>query len=97
MTEDEYDVFARATKSIVKRISAENTWLRHSLMEMEDRVEVMKEQLTHLEARAKVHMALRLTAAAEPKPSGSITCRTRANLGRTSTPTPKQVKPRSKQ
>ena len=53
MTDDEYAVLVKAMKATVKRIAAENTWLRHSLMEMETRVAAMAHQLTLLEARAK--------------------------------------------
>lgn len=53
MTDDDYAVLVKAMKTTVKRIAAENTWLRHSLMEMEARVTAMATQLTQLEARAK--------------------------------------------
>ena len=61
MTEDDYDTFAEATQAMVKRIAAENTWLRHSLMELEARVTAMTKQVMQLEAKAKdVRQALRL-------------------------------------
>jgi len=53
VTDTESDVLVQAMKATVKRIAAENTWLRHSLMEMEARVAAMKTQLTQLEARAR--------------------------------------------
>ena len=53
MNEAEYTVFEKSAKATVRRISAENTWLRHSLMEMESRVDAMVKQLDALEARVK--------------------------------------------
>ena len=53
MTDAQSDVLVQAMKATVKRIAAENTWLRHSLMEMEARVAAMTTQLTQLEARAR--------------------------------------------
>jgi predicted nucleic acid-binding Zn-ribbon protein len=53
VTDTESDVLVQAMKATVKRVAAENTWLRHSLMEMEQRVAAMKTQLTQLEARAR--------------------------------------------
>ena len=43
MTDAESDVLVKAMKATVKRIAAENTWLRHSLMEMEARVAAMSD------------------------------------------------------
>lgn len=63
MTDAEFKTFEKAAKATVKRLSAENTWLRHSLMEMENRVEAMKSQLAELETRAK---ALKKSLAATP-------------------------------
>jgi hypothetical protein len=53
VTDAQADVLMQAMKATVKRIAAENTWLRHSLMEMEARVAAMTTQLTQLEARAR--------------------------------------------
>ena len=53
MTAHDDDGFARAARATVRRIAAENTWLRHSLMEMEARVAAMKTQLTQLETGAR--------------------------------------------
>ena len=53
MTDAHSDVLVQAMKATVKRVAAENTWLRHSLMEMEARVAAMKTQLTQLEASAR--------------------------------------------
>lgn len=53
MTEADFKTFEKAAKATVKRLTAENTWLRHSLMEMENRVEAMKGHLAELETRAK--------------------------------------------
>lgn len=52
MTDDDYAVLVKAMNATVKRIGAENTWLRHSLMEMEARMAAMAHQLTLLEGRA---------------------------------------------
>ncbi len=53
MTHAEQKTFEQARKHQAKRLAAENTWLRHSLMEMQDRVAAMADQLTDLEIRTK--------------------------------------------
>jgi predicted nucleic acid-binding Zn-ribbon protein len=53
VTDTESDVLVQAMKATVKRVAAENTWLRHSLMEIERRVTALSTQLTQLEARAR--------------------------------------------
>lgn len=82
MTEAEGDVRVKAMQATVRRITAENTWLRHSLMEMEARVANMATQLSQLEARlAAVRKALSTTAAkakrsspdrSEPATTGAV-------------------------
>ncbi len=63
MTDTEFDTYVKATKATVKRLTAENTWLRHSLMEMKNRVDEMSIQLAGLETRAK---ALKKSLASTP-------------------------------
>ena len=53
MTDTEFDTYVKATKSTVRRLTAENTWLRHSLLELKHRVDDMKAQMADLETRAK--------------------------------------------
>jgi predicted RNase H-like nuclease (RuvC/YqgF family) len=65
MTGAEFKTFEKAAKATVRRLSAENTWLRHSLMEMETRVAGLHAQLDALEKRARA-MKQQL-AAATPK------------------------------
>jgi len=55
----EFKCFQTSGRSRITRLAAENTWLRHSLMEMEARVAAMATQLTELEARARsIHKTL---------------------------------------
>ncbi len=63
MTDTEFDIYVKATKATVKRITAENTWLRHSLMEMKNRVDAMSIQFADLETRAT---ALKKSLASAP-------------------------------
>ena len=67
MNEAEYTVFEKSAKATVRRISAENTWLRHTMMEMEARVEGMAQQLDALDARIKA-IKKRLPAATPKTP-----------------------------
>jgi len=53
MTDTEFDTYVKATKATVRRLTAENTWLRHSLLELKHRVDDMKAQMADLETRAK--------------------------------------------
>jgi septal ring factor EnvC (AmiA/AmiB activator) len=53
MTQAEFNTCDQAQNARLRRISAENTWLRHHLMEMENRVAAMTSQLADLEARTK--------------------------------------------
>lgn len=53
MNDAEYTVFEKSTKAIIRRISAENTWLRHTMMEMESHIADMKAQLSAVETRVK--------------------------------------------
>jgi phage shock protein A len=53
MTGVDHKALAKSGQATVKRLNAENTWLRHTFMEMEARVAAMQSQLTELEARAK--------------------------------------------
>lgn len=53
MNENEFATFETAYKSTVRRISAENTWLRHSLMELKIRVNEMDVQLSAIAKHAK--------------------------------------------
>ena len=53
MTDAEYTVFEKSAKATIRRISAENTWLRHTMMEMESRIADMNAQLSAIETRVK--------------------------------------------
>ena len=53
MTESEFVTFEKSARATVRRISAENTWLRHSLLQLKTRVAAIAEQLTVLEKRAR--------------------------------------------
>ena len=53
MNENEFATFETAYKSTVRRISAENTWLRHSLMELKIRLNEMNVQLSAIAKHAK--------------------------------------------
>jgi hypothetical protein len=63
MTNAEFENYDQAQKATLRRISAENTWLRHNLMEMENRVAAMTSQLADLETKAK---ALKQSLASAP-------------------------------
>ncbi len=70
MTKDEYEVLERASNATIRRISAENTWLRHSHMEMERRVAALGDKVASIKREAnKVIKSLRAAAAAQSKRS----------------------------
>lgn len=49
----QFEPFKQAGRYRLMRLAAENTWLRHGLMELQERVEAMATQLNGLESRAK--------------------------------------------
>lgn len=53
MPDAAFTTFEKAARATVKRLSAENTWLRHSLMEVEIRVAGMHAYLDGLETRVR--------------------------------------------
>ncbi len=68
MNGNEYEAFERAGASVIRRLSAENTWLRHSHMEMERRVDALGDQVTSIKREANVVIkSLRAAAAAQSK------------------------------
>ncbi len=54
MTDAPFKAFEKSANATVRRLNAENTWLRHTMMEMENRVEAMVKHLTGIDARVKV-------------------------------------------
>ena len=70
MTENEYEALERAGKAVIRRLSAENTWLRHSYMEMEQRVDALGRQVASIKREANaVIKSLKAAAAAPSKRS----------------------------
>ncbi len=68
MTENEYEALERSGKAVIRRLSAENTWLRHSHMEMERRVNALGDQVASIKREANVVIkSLRAAAAAQSK------------------------------
>ena len=53
MTEAQFKSIHRAQKAAIRRISAENTWLRHSLMQIEARLTAMNARCDALQVRLK--------------------------------------------
>ena len=49
----QFEPFKQAARHRVMRLAAENTWLRHGLMELQERIAAMDTQLSGLESRAK--------------------------------------------
>ncbi len=68
MTDAEFKTFEKAAKATVRRVSAENTWLRHSLMEMKTRVAGLHAQLDALEKRARAMKQQLATATPKTTP-----------------------------
>jgi hypothetical protein len=69
MNERHYEALERAGKAVVRRISAENTWLRHSHTEMEQRVSALAVEIAAIkrEARALIKTLKAAATAAKPK------------------------------
>ena len=65
MIADPYGVLVTVMKATVKRIAVENTWLRHSLMEIDARVRAMVEQLSQLDVKVKQARKTQNAATAE--------------------------------
>lgn len=53
MTEAQFKSIHRAQKAAIRRISAENTWLRHTLMQIEGRIATLDRQCDALQVRLK--------------------------------------------
>lgn len=53
MTEAQFKSIHRAQKAAIRRISAENTWLRHTLMQIEARIEAVDRRCDALQVRLK--------------------------------------------
>jgi len=68
MNERHYEALERAGKAVVRRISAENTWLRHSHMEMEQRVSALKVEIESIKREARSLIKSLKAAAAAEKP-----------------------------
>ncbi len=68
MTDAEYTVFEKSAKATIRRISAENTWLRHTMMEMESRITDMNAQLSAIEMRAKALRKKSSVTKSAPRP-----------------------------
>ena len=68
MTDAEYTVFEKSAKATIRRISAENTWLRHTMMEMESRIADMNAQLSAIETRVKALRKKSSVTKSAPRP-----------------------------
>jgi predicted RNase H-like nuclease (RuvC/YqgF family) len=68
MTEAEFKSIRRAQKATIRRISAENTWLRHNLMQMEERIAAMNRKCDALQTRLR-SLKKSLDSAAAPAES----------------------------
>lgn len=49
----QFEPFKQVGRYRVMRLAAENTWLRHGLMELQERIAAMATQLAGLESRVK--------------------------------------------
>lgn len=68
MSLDEFEHYDKGVKATIKRISAENTWLRHNYGELEKRVDLLKKDITVLrKAATKIKKSIGITARKEPK------------------------------
>ncbi len=63
MTENEYEALERAGKAVIRRLSAENTWFRHSYMEMERRVKALGDQVASIKREANALIKSLMSAA----------------------------------
>lgn len=71
VSQNEFDRYARAANATIKRVVAENTWLRHNFNQLEARVTTLKKDITTLKTAAtKLNKAL-----GSPIPSQDTTTR----------------------
>jgi hypothetical protein len=68
----EFERYEQGVRATIKRISAENTWLRHNYGELESRVVQLKKDIAALRTAAtKISKSLGVTAKKEPKTRSS--------------------------
>ena len=68
----EFERYEQGVRATIKRISAENTWLRHNYGELEARVVQLKRDIAALRTAAnKISKSLGVTAKKEPKTRSS--------------------------
>ena len=68
----ELERYEQGVKATIKRIQAENTWLRHHYGELEQRVLQLKKDIAALRTAAtKISKSLGVTAKKEPKTRSS--------------------------
>jgi hypothetical protein len=68
----EFDRYDEGVKATIKRIQAENTWLRHHYGELEQRVLQLKKDVAALQATAtKISQSLDITTSKKTKTRSS--------------------------
>lgn len=68
----EFERYDEGVKATIKRINAENTWLRHHYGELEQRVLQLKKDVAALQATAtKISKSLDVTASKKTKTRSS--------------------------
>ena len=68
----EFERYDEGVKATIKRISAENTWLRHNYGELEQRVLQLKKYVAALQATAtKISQSLDITTSKKTKTRSS--------------------------
>jgi len=68
----EFERYEQGVRATIKRINAENTWLRHNYGELEARVVQLKKDIAALRTAAnKISKSLGVTAKKEPKTRSS--------------------------
>ena len=68
----EFERYDEGVKATIKRISAENTWLRHNYGELEQRVLQLKKDVAALQATAtKISQSLDITTSKKTKTRSS--------------------------
>ena len=68
----EFERYEQGVKATVKRVQAENTWLRHNFGELEKRVALLKKDIAVLRSAAtKISKSIGVTAKKEPKTRSS--------------------------
>lgn len=71
MTEAEFKSIHRAQKATIRRVGAENTWLRHNLMQMEERIAAMHRKCDVLQTRLRALKKSLDNASAPAEPNES--------------------------